>query len=100
MAKRLPLIVMFDLDGTLVGNSEPFTDTWEVHDNYARVCRSDASLTCDTFDTDEFLDSLLRGGLMRPHVARALSAIRKYGAHPFVFSMVRKWLGGSNASRG
>lgn len=88
---RLPILVVLDLDQTMIGNAEYVTDTWEVEENYSRLCRSEPTLECSSFDSNRFLDDMLRRGLLRPHLERALKAAQKVqGLNIFVFSAGRK----------
>lgn len=88
---RLPVLVMLDLDRTMVGNVMPVTDTLEVEDNYSRLCHSEKGLECSSFDSNGFLDEMLRRGLLRPHLERALKSAQKVkGLNVFVFSAGQK----------
>ena len=70
MAKSYPLIVVFDLDGTLIGPSNFVTSTWMLVHQVDVVNIDDNLRRCK-----ELVVGSLRSKLARPHIAEFIKAL-------------------------
>jgi hypothetical protein len=82
--KKLPFIIIFDIDNAIIGNISPVIEEWHLLENIYNICKKKGIHTKCPFPNLDFQDEL-KNGLLRPNTKDFITFCNKKFKNAEVF---------------